>query len=125
MVDLSELQDKYAEFKQKIDWEKFHHPKNIAMSITIEASELMELFQWKDNVSIDKIKEDSELMDGIREELADLILYTLSMAQHLDINLEKAVEEKLEENKERFDEETAKKITKQLEEWQKEDTKNL
>ena len=56
-------------------------------------------------------------MDGIREELADVILYSLSMAQHLDINIEKAVEEKLEENRERFDQETADEITKGLEEW--------
>ena len=117
MSVLEELQEKYAEFKEKRDWEQFHQPKNIAMSISIEASELMELFQWKDNVSIEKIKQDSELMDGIREEMADIILYSLSMAQHLDIDLEKAVEEKLEENRERFDEETAEEITKGLEEW--------
>ena len=72
------------------------------------------LFQWKDNVSIEKIKEDSELMEGIREELADVILYSLSMAQHLDIEIQKAVEEKLEENSERFDQQTADEIIKAL-----------
>lgn len=77
----------------------------------------MELFQWKDNVPIEKIKNDSELMKNIREELADVFLYSLSMAQHLDIDLEKAVEDKLNENEERFDEETAKEITKGLEKW--------
>ncbi len=116
---MKELREKYAEFKEKRDWEKFHQPKNIAMSISIEASELMEHFQWKDNVSIDRIKQNSELMDGIREELADVILYSLSMAQKLDIDIEEAVEEKLEENRERFDEETAEEITEELEEWTK------
>jgi NTP pyrophosphatase (non-canonical NTP hydrolase) len=119
MSNLVELREKYAEFKEKRDWERFHQPKNIAMSISIEASELMELFQWKDNVSIEKIKRDEELMEGIREELADVILYSLSMAQRLDIDIEKAVEEKLEENRERFDEETAEEITKDLDEWKK------
>lgn len=117
MPCIKELQERYSEFKEKRDWEQFHHPKNIAMSISIESSELMEHFQWKDNISIDKIKEDEDLVEGIREELADIILYSLSMAQHLDIDLEKAVHEKLEENKERFDEKTSEEITKDLKKW--------
>ena len=117
MADIRELQERYADFKEERNWEKFHQPKNIAMSISIEASELMELFQWKDNISIEKIKQDEELMAGVKEELADVILYSLSMAQRLNIDIEKAVEEKLEENRERFDEETAKQITKDLDEW--------
>lgn len=119
-MSIDELKDKYAEFKHKRNWEKFHQPKNIAISISIEASELMELFQWKDNVSIKKIKQDEELMAGIREELADVILYSLSMAQRLDIDIEQAVLEKLDENRDRFDEETAEEITQELEQWQKE-----
>lgn len=116
-MSIDKLKDQYAKFKEKRDWEKFHQPKNIAMSISIESSELMELFQWKDNISIEKIKRDEELMKGIREELADIILYSLSMAQRLDIDIEGAVSEKLDENRERFDEETAKEITKELEKW--------
>jgi len=119
MTNIKELQKEYAEFKQRRDWEKFHQPKNIAMSISIEASELMELFQWKDNISIEKIQSSEELMRGIREELADVILYSLSMAQRLDIDIEKAVEEKLEKNKKRFDQETAESITKELNQWAK------
>lgn len=116
-MSIDKLKEQYANFKEKRDWEKFHQPKNIAMSISIESSELMELFQWKDNISIEKIKQDEELMKGIREELADIILYSLSMAQRLDIDIEKAVLEKLDENRERFDEETAEEITKDLEKW--------
>jgi NTP pyrophosphatase (non-canonical NTP hydrolase) len=116
-MGMERLQEKYAEFKERRNWEKFHEPKNIAMSISIEASELMEHFQWKDNVPIEKIKRDEELMAGVREELADVILYSLSMAQRLDIDIEKAVEDKLEENRERFDEETAEEISEDLEEW--------
>lgn len=117
MGNIKGLQEKYEDFKRERDWEKFHQPKNIAMSISIEAAELMELFQWKDNVDIEKIKDDSELISGIREELADVVLYSLSLAQRLDIDIESAVEQKLEENKERFDEETAEEITKELDEW--------
>ena len=87
-MGMERLQEKYAEFKERRNWEKFHEPKNIAMSISIEASELMQHFQWKDNVSIKKIKKDEKLMAGVREELADVILYSLSMAQLLDIDIE-------------------------------------
>ena len=119
-MGMERLQEKYAEFKERRNWEKFHEPKNIAMSISIEASELMEHFQWKDNVPIEKIKEDEELMAGVREELADVILYSLSMAQRLDIDIEEAVLKKLEENRERFDENTAGEIERDLSKWQKE-----
>lgn len=117
MASIKELQEEYAEFIRKRDWEKFHQPKNIAMSISIEASELMELFQWKDNISIDKVKSDEKLMAKVREELADVILYSLSMAERLDINIEDIVEQKLKENRERFNEATAKDIKEDLEEW--------
>ena len=119
-MGIENLQKKYAEFKDTRNWEKFHEPKNIAMSISIEASELMEHFQWKDNVPIEKIKQDEELMAGVREELADVILYSLSMAQRMDIDIEEAVLKKLDENRERFDEETAEEIEQELSEWRKE-----
>jgi NTP pyrophosphatase (non-canonical NTP hydrolase) len=114
---LDALQEEYQNFIRKRNWKRFHQPKNIAMSISIEASELMELFQWKDNVSIEKIEQDEELMADVGEELADVILYSLTMAQRLDIDIEEAVEDKLEENRERFDKKTAEEITEDLEEW--------
>ena len=119
-TNIRKLQEKYANFKQERSWEKFHQPKNIAMSISIESAELMELFQWKDNVPLERIKEDPKLMDSIREELADIVLYCLSMSQRLDIDLVEAVESKIEQNHERFDLETSEEINHELEEWQKE-----
>jgi NTP pyrophosphatase (non-canonical NTP hydrolase) len=118
-MSLEDIQKDFAEFKQERGWEKFHEPKNIAMSISIESAELMELFQWKDNVDIERIKSDSELMDNIREELGDIILYSLSMAQKLDIDLEEAVEDKLKENKDRFDEERSEALKNNLNNWTK------
>lgn len=117
MSSLRKLQERFAEFKEERDWEKFHQPKNIAMALSVEAGELVELFQWKDNVPVQRIKDDEDLIDGVREELADIILYSLSMAQKLDIDLEEAVSDKLEQNRQRFDEETAAEITEDLEQW--------
>lgn len=64
MTSTKEIQQEYEEFKRRRDLEKFHHPKNIAMSITIEASELMEHFRWKDNVSLENIKKDYYLRES-------------------------------------------------------------
>lgn len=59
-MGFEELQSRYQEFIEERDWDRFHQPKNIAMALSVEVSELMELFQWKDNVSIQKISYDEE-----------------------------------------------------------------
>ncbi len=119
-MELSQLQEKYIKFIEERDWQKFHQPKNVAMALSVEASELMELFQWKDNVAIEKIKDDEELMENIRGELADVTLYAMSLAHHLDIDLEQAVNDKLDHIHDRYDKETAEEMTEELEEWRRE-----
>lgn len=118
-MGIEELSKRYSEFKDSRSWSKFHRPKSIAMSISIEAAELMELFQWHDNLEPEKVRSDDELMEKIRDELADVILYSLSMAHELDIDLEKAVDSKLDRIEERFDQDTAEKISRDIEEWRK------
>ncbi|MFH1392434.1 MAG: nucleotide pyrophosphohydrolase, partial [bacterium] len=94
---IKELHDLVADFQNKRDWRKFQHPKDVAMSIAIEASELMELFQWKNQATLGnaeemekdfkKIKQDKEYMQRIKEELADVLIYCLSLSAVLDIDL--------------------------------------
>lgn len=117
---LSDLQDTYKKFIDERDWSRFHTPKNLAMSISIEASELEELFQWHDNLDVDKLEGvDPEIKTEVKDELADIILYCLSMADKFNIDINEAVEEKLEKNKERFNLETSKEISRDLEKYQK------
>ena len=111
---------KNEKFLEERDWEQFHTPKNLSMAISVESSELMELFQWHDNVPIDRIKEDDELMSRIEEELADVIIYCISLSNRLDIDLLDAVERKMKDNEERFDLEKSAKIRKRSEDWQSE-----
>lgn len=77
-------------------WSKFHKPKDLAMSISIEAAELLEIFQWTDRCPSGK--------DGKRagEELADVILYCASLANALGLDLAEAIEEKIEKNNRKY-----------------------
>ena len=93
---LQDLKDKMARFVHERDWEQFHTPKNLAMSIAIEAAELMEHFQWL------TIEESNNLndaqLDDIGEELADIIIYSLSLANTLGLDLSQTVSAKMEKN---------------------------
>ncbi len=98
---LSDLKKKIEVFRDERNWRKFHTPKNIAMSISIEAAEMLELFQWKDP-SIDEVLEDNELKRAIERELADVLIYCLNMASVLNIDLSTAIEEKMRDNLEKY-----------------------
>ena len=121
MTELRDLQARYEEFVQARDWEQFHTPKNLAEAISIEASELLEVFLWHDNFSAAEIAADGDLTAQIEEELADVVIFCLGLATRLDIDLAAAVETKLDANKERFDKATSREITDELREWKRTD----
>ena len=85
-------------FNKERDWEQFHTPENLAKSISIEAGELLECFQW--DASFDK--------QEVCEELADVMNYCLMIADQLDVDLEKILLDKIEKNKEKYPVEKAK-----------------
>ena len=99
---IRELRNLVAEFIRERDWEQFHAPKNLAMSIAIEAAELMEHFQWDRNEQIPAILEDPGRRKEIEEELADVVCYCLSLANNLEIDLSEAVERKVLKNAEKY-----------------------
>ncbi len=90
---LKELKAKMATFVKERDWEKFHSPKNLSMSISIEAAELMEKFQWCDSeASKDDLVKDFQ---EVKHEVADIFCYLLSFCSLYDIDISDAVTEKL------------------------------
>ena len=95
------LKEKMILFLKERDWEKFHTPKNVAMSIAIEAAELMELFQWS-NLERSAVVSNQELMSQIKDEIADIVIYTISMGLSLNIDIFECVLAKMDENFERF-----------------------
>lgn len=98
VVELQKLVDDYVTER---DWKRYHTPKDIAISIAIESSELLELFQWKPD-PLERGKLDKELKGRIGEELADVVIYSTCMANALDIDLSEALLDKIQKNKRKY-----------------------
>lgn len=96
------LRQLVQEFIDERDWAKYHNPKDLAISIAIEAAELMELFQWMGEKEAQSILENAERSARLEEELADIIILCLSLANVSSIDLARAVTKKLEKNRDKY-----------------------
>lgn len=94
---VAELRQAVADFVDARDWRQFHSPKNLSMSIAIEAAELMEHFQWL-SADVSSTPPSPEDLAGIREELADVLCYALSLANAMKIDVSTALRDKLVKN---------------------------
>lgn len=108
MSEIQELQAIIKDFITRRDWNKFHNPKNIVMSIAIEVAELMELFQWNTNDECAKPEFIKENIANIEDEVADVLIYTLSLANECNLDIKKIIENKMERNEKRFPVESVK-----------------
>jgi dCTP diphosphatase len=95
---LAELRGLVREFVQERDWRQFHSPKNLSMSLAIEAAELMEHFQWIDVPESREAGKDPARLGAIGEELADVLCYALAMANELGLDVATIVREKMLKN---------------------------
>ena len=96
---IQKLQNLQSKFAKERNWDKYHTPKNLSMALSVEVSELLEIFQWMtDNEILEKIN-DKDFKGSISDEIADIFLYLIRIAEKLDINIEKSVLKKLEKNK--------------------------
>ncbi len=96
------LRQLVQEFIDERDWAKYHNPKDLAISIAIEAAELMELFQWMGEKEAQSILENAERSARLEEELADIIILCLSLANVSSIDLARAVTKKLGKNRDKY-----------------------
>ena len=87
-------------FREERDWKQFHTPKNLAMSIAIEAAELMEVFQWSDGMAAERVLPEDRAQ--AREEIADVAIYLTLLANDLDIDLEQAMLDKVTQNARKY-----------------------
>ena len=99
---LLELRQAVGEFVRDRSWERYHTPKNLAMSIAIEAAEIMESFQWYSAEESAALVKDAEVCSKVADELADVIIYCLALANQADIDLSAAIRSKLDQNTNRF-----------------------
>ncbi len=98
---VAELKRLVADFVAERDWQQFHDPKNLSMSIAIEAAELMEHFQWLRTDEVSDTPSDDELTD-IRDEMADVMAFVLSLANVLEVDLAEAIERKMTKNADKY-----------------------
>ena len=101
-TSMLQLKKRVQKFIEDRDWEKYHKPKNLAMSIAIEASELMELFQWTDDTESDAIAKHQEKLAALQDELADIMAYCISLANVLNIDIAQSVMSKIDKNEDKY-----------------------
>lgn len=108
MDDIKQITKELIKFRNERDWEQFHNPKDLALAINIESSELLEEFLWK--------KPEEANKKNIKEELADVFAYAFLLAEKYDFNVKEIVLEKIKKNGEKYPVDkakgTAKKYTK-------------
>jgi len=99
---IAELRQAVGKFVEQRDWNQYHTPKNLSMSIAIEAAELMEPFQWLSNEESQALVKEPKAQAEAADELADILIYCLSFANQADIDISEAVLAKLARNQTRF-----------------------
>ncbi len=100
MSDIRELTEKIKKFRDERDWMQFHNHKDVAISLVLEAAEVLEHFQWKSKVEIDEYIKSG--IEEIEDELADVATYLFELADNLGVDLGKAIQKKLEKNEKKY-----------------------
>ena len=103
---MKELTKKIRAFAQNRDWDQFHSPKNLAMALSVEVSEVVEHFQWLTQEESNRL--DTEKLKQIREEIGDVMIYLARLADRLGIDPVQAAEEKMQINEKKYPVEKAK-----------------
>ncbi len=112
LADLSKL---VLEFRDERDWKQFHNPKDMALSLSLEAAEVLELMQWRNGAELDAHLNSNK--DRLGEELADVLGWILLMAHDQQIDLADAFEKKIELNKKKYPIEKARGSAKKYTEY--------
>jgi NTP pyrophosphatase (non-canonical NTP hydrolase) len=99
---VAQLRQMIEQFVAERDWHQFHTPKNLAMSLAIEAAELMEHFQWLTGEESRRLAGDPKRLGAVAEELADVLCYALAMANQLRLDLATAIRRKMLKNAEKY-----------------------
>jgi len=100
MNDLNQIRDRIRKFRDERDWMQFHNPKNLACSISIEANELLEHFQW--STAEESLLVAQKKKTDIAQEIADVAIYVIELADNLGIDLKRAILDKLAHNAEKY-----------------------
>lgn len=94
LIEIERLQTVLADFIRARDWAKYHSPKNLAMALSVEVAELVEIFQWQTEAQSAQVMHSDE-REHVRQELADILIYLTELAMVLQVDLDAAVRDKL------------------------------
>ena len=109
-MNIKKIQKQLSDFADERDWNQFHNPKNLSMALSVEASELVEIFQWLTPEQAEAIMSTDE-GEHVKEEIADVMIYLLRLADKLNVDLEDAVADKIIKNGEKYPVDTSKGST--------------
>lgn len=101
-LDIKEMQEFSQKFVKERDWEQYQTPKNVAMGVSIEASELMEIFQWLTDQQSYDIKNDPKKKGEIADEIGDILHYLIRLSSLLDIDLNEAFWNKIKKTEAKY-----------------------
>ncbi len=99
-MNLDKIKNKIRKFTDERNWGKYHSPKNLSMALSAEVGELLEIFQWLNDKESKNLSEKD--LQETKEELADIMIYLIRIADRLNIDLEDAIEEKLKINAKKY-----------------------
>jgi len=91
---MEEIINKLRKFRDERDWKQFHNPKDLALALNIESSELLEAFLWKSSEEAD--------IEKVKEELADVFAYAFLLAEHYELDVKQIVLDKIEQNQKKY-----------------------
>lgn len=117
MTEILELQKKIRDFCSARDWDQFHNPKDLALSLTLESAEVLEHFQWKNDAEM--AEHIANHKDDVAEEISDVLYWVLRMADKLDIDIVDAFNKKLAKNDAKYPVQKARGNHKKYTEHQK------
>ncbi|MEV5533913.1 nucleotide pyrophosphohydrolase [Streptomyces prunicolor] len=101
-LDVAKLQHRLAEFAAARNWRQYHTPKNLASALSVEASELVEIFQWLTPEESTRVMDDPDSAHRVRDEVADVLAYLLQLCEVLGIDPLAALDAKIDRNEGRF-----------------------
>jgi NTP pyrophosphatase (non-canonical NTP hydrolase) len=101
-LDVARLQRRLAEFAAARDWQPYHTPKNLVAALSVEASELVEIFQWLTPEESMRVMSDPDTAHRVRDEVADVLAYLLQLCDVLGIDPLAALDAKIDRNEQRF-----------------------
>jgi dCTP diphosphatase len=101
-INISKMQEYFRNFVKERNWDKFQTPKNLSMALSVEAAELVEIFQWLSQKESFEIIKDKNKQEAIEDEVADIFIYLIRISDVLNIDLEKAFYNKFQKNLKKY-----------------------